>query len=106
MWPARSQSMCKEIRQRDRESHWEHTERSSEEDRKTHRKNARGCRIGRMSGGTIAATQVFKRLTRPYLGIYVLSAVDLPKLAGELPVPRFFEYGFDLNPKKIGSGHR
>ncbi|RRT34290.1 hypothetical protein B296_00045244 [Ensete ventricosum] len=35
-----------EIRRRDREARWEHTGRSPEEDRKTHRKNAGGCRIG------------------------------------------------------------
>ncbi|RRT42570.1 hypothetical protein B296_00013963 [Ensete ventricosum] len=30
------------VRRRDREARWEHAERSSEEDHKTHRKNVRG----------------------------------------------------------------
>ncbi|RWW43774.1 hypothetical protein BHE74_00050525 [Ensete ventricosum] len=34
------------VHQRNQEAHWEHVERSPEVDHKTHRKNARGYRIG------------------------------------------------------------
>ncbi|RWW11765.1 hypothetical protein BHE74_00008126 [Ensete ventricosum] len=37
-----SQGVCR----RNQETHWEHAERSSEEDRKTHHKNAGGYQIG------------------------------------------------------------
>ncbi|RWW00168.1 hypothetical protein GW17_00036881 [Ensete ventricosum] len=40
-----SSKFAREIRRRDREAHWEHVGRSPEEDRKTHRKNGKDCRI-------------------------------------------------------------
>ncbi|RWV98808.1 hypothetical protein GW17_00038323 [Ensete ventricosum] len=39
--------------------------RSPEEDRKTRRKNAGGCRTGRMSDGCTATAQAFGQLTCP-----------------------------------------
>ncbi|RWW52405.1 hypothetical protein BHE74_00041183 [Ensete ventricosum] len=96
-------------RRRDQEAHWEHARRSSEENRKTHRKNAKGYRISRIqrisqykvqvgirkvegttfleiltveplvSDGCTAYAQVFGRLTM----------AEPPRPMVELPVPYF-----------------
>ncbi|RWV91344.1 hypothetical protein GW17_00046375 [Ensete ventricosum] len=66
----------------DREACWEHIGRSSEEDRKTHHKNAGSCQIDG-SKPLVSGTSTYAALDFGWL-----SMVEPPRLGGELPVAR------------------